>query len=109
MAVQVYGCNHVAIEVDNAEKAVAFYADVFDLEMLRGSESSGWDLGCGREARKPIRERPFEGYFRGARRPKSLCLIHPGMNRDARRDIALSRCSVAGSPFQCSTTIASSI
>src|SRR6266480_7641055 len=31
MAVQVYGCNHVAIEVDNAEKAVAFYADVFKL------------------------------------------------------------------------------
>jgi len=30
MAVQVYGCNHVAIEVDNVEKAVAFYADVFN-------------------------------------------------------------------------------
>ena len=28
------------------------------------------------------------------------------MNRAARRDIALSRCSVAGSPFQCSATIA---
>jgi len=36
MAVQVYGCNHVAIEVDDAEKAVAFYSDVFNLEMLRG-------------------------------------------------------------------------
>jgi len=42
MAVQVYGCNHVAIEVDNAEKAVAFYADVFDLEMLRGGEGAAW-------------------------------------------------------------------
>lgn len=36
MAVQVYGCNHIVIEVDDAEKAVAFYADVFNLEMLRG-------------------------------------------------------------------------
>src|SRR3989475_5051244 len=42
MAVQVYGCNHVAIEVDNAEKAVAFYADVFNLEMLRGGEGAAW-------------------------------------------------------------------
>src|SRR3989442_726688 len=42
MAVQVYGCNHVAIEVDNAEKAVAFYADVFNLEMLRVGEGAAW-------------------------------------------------------------------
>ena len=27
MSVQVYGCNHVAIEVDDVEKAVAFYKD----------------------------------------------------------------------------------
>ena len=32
MSVQVYGCNHVAIEVDDVEKATAFYQDVFDLE-----------------------------------------------------------------------------
>src|SRR6266446_5697591 len=31
MSVQVYGCNHVAIEVDDVEKAVAFYKDVFKL------------------------------------------------------------------------------
>jgi catechol 2,3-dioxygenase-like lactoylglutathione lyase family enzyme len=29
MRVQVYGCNHIAIEVSDVEKAVAFYQDVF--------------------------------------------------------------------------------
>jgi catechol 2,3-dioxygenase-like lactoylglutathione lyase family enzyme len=42
MAVQVYGSNHIAIEVDDAEKAVAFYSDVFGLEMLRGGEGAAW-------------------------------------------------------------------
>ncbi len=42
MAVQVYGMNHVVIEVDNAEKAVEFYGDVFNLEMLRGGEGAAW-------------------------------------------------------------------
>jgi catechol 2,3-dioxygenase-like lactoylglutathione lyase family enzyme len=42
MAVQVYGSNHVAIEVDNADKAVEFYADVFNLAMLRGGEGAAW-------------------------------------------------------------------
>ena len=32
MSVHVYGINHVAIEVDDIEKAVAFYQDVFGLE-----------------------------------------------------------------------------
>src|SRR5205823_13351936 len=40
MSVQVYGCNHVAIEVDDVEKAVAFYKDVFNLEQMSGGE---WD------------------------------------------------------------------
>ena len=40
--VQVYGVNHVAIEVDDVEKAVAFYQDVFNLEMLRGGEGAAW-------------------------------------------------------------------
>src|SRR4029434_2900424 len=35
MSVQVYGCNHVAIAVDDVEKAVAFYKDVFNLEQVR--------------------------------------------------------------------------
>jgi predicted enzyme related to lactoylglutathione lyase len=32
MAVQVYGSNHIAIEVDDAKKAVAFYSDMFNLK-----------------------------------------------------------------------------
>jgi len=42
MAVQVYGANHVVIEVDDVEKAVAFYTDVFNLQMLRGGEGAAW-------------------------------------------------------------------
>ncbi len=42
MAVQVYGVNHVVIEVDDAQKAVEFYADVFNLKMLRGGEGAAW-------------------------------------------------------------------
>ncbi|MCZ6619203.1 MAG: VOC family protein [Gammaproteobacteria bacterium] len=43
MAVRVFGCNHIAIEVDDVEKAVAFYSDVFNLEMLRdGGEGAAW-------------------------------------------------------------------
>jgi predicted enzyme related to lactoylglutathione lyase len=42
MAVQVYGSNHVAIEVDDAKKAMRFYADVFNLTMLRGGEGAAW-------------------------------------------------------------------
>ncbi len=42
MAVQVYGCNHVVIEVTDAQKAVEFYSDVFNLEMLRGGEGAAW-------------------------------------------------------------------
>jgi catechol 2,3-dioxygenase-like lactoylglutathione lyase family enzyme len=30
MSIQVYGCNHVAIEVDDLAKAQAFYEDVFE-------------------------------------------------------------------------------
>jgi catechol 2,3-dioxygenase-like lactoylglutathione lyase family enzyme len=42
MAVQVYGCNHVAIEVGNIEKAVAFYRDVFNLEQLDEGEGDAF-------------------------------------------------------------------
>jgi hypothetical protein len=31
MSVQVYGCNHLAIEVDDVKAAVKFYEDVFNL------------------------------------------------------------------------------
>lgn len=42
MAVQVYGCNHVVIEVTDAKKAVKFYEDVFGLKMLRGGEGAAF-------------------------------------------------------------------
>jgi catechol 2,3-dioxygenase-like lactoylglutathione lyase family enzyme len=40
--VQVYGINHVGIEVDDAQKAVEFYEDVFGLKMLKGGEGAAW-------------------------------------------------------------------
>ncbi len=42
MSVQVYGCNHVAIEVDDIKKAVAFYRDVFNLEKLDSGEGDAF-------------------------------------------------------------------
>ena len=42
MSVQVYGCNHVAIEVDDVEKAVAFYQDVFNLQKLDAGEGDAF-------------------------------------------------------------------
>ena len=42
MSVQVYGCNHVAIEVDDVEKAAAFYKDVFNLEQMSGGEGDAF-------------------------------------------------------------------
>jgi catechol-2,3-dioxygenase len=42
MSVQVYGCNHVAIEVGDVEAAVAFYGDVFGLEKLDEGEGDAF-------------------------------------------------------------------
>src|SRR2546423_12602280 len=42
MAVQVYGCNHVAIEVSDVKKAIAFYRDVFNLEQLDEGEGDAF-------------------------------------------------------------------
>ena len=42
MPVKVYGSNHIVIEVDDAKKAMEFYADVFNLQMLRGGEGAAW-------------------------------------------------------------------
>jgi catechol 2,3-dioxygenase-like lactoylglutathione lyase family enzyme len=42
MSVQVYGCNHIAIEVTDIEKAVAFYQDVFNLEQLKEGEGDAF-------------------------------------------------------------------
>jgi catechol 2,3-dioxygenase-like lactoylglutathione lyase family enzyme len=47
MSVQVYGCNHIAISVDDVEKAVEFYQDVFNLEKLdRGEGDAFFKLGA---------------------------------------------------------------
>jgi catechol 2,3-dioxygenase-like lactoylglutathione lyase family enzyme len=42
MSVKVYGCNHVAIEVDDVEKAIRFYQDVFNLEKLESGEGDAF-------------------------------------------------------------------
>jgi catechol 2,3-dioxygenase-like lactoylglutathione lyase family enzyme len=46
MSIQVYGCNHVAIEVDDLAKAQAFYEDVFGLKLKsRGKRNAFFQLG----------------------------------------------------------------
>ena len=42
MSVHVYGINHVAIEVDDIKKAVAFYEDVFNLKKLDEGEGDAF-------------------------------------------------------------------
>ena len=42
MPVQVYGCNHIAIEVSDVKKAVRFYRDVFNLEQLDEGEGDAF-------------------------------------------------------------------
>jgi catechol 2,3-dioxygenase-like lactoylglutathione lyase family enzyme len=42
MRVQVYGCNHVAIEVDDLDKAQAFYEDVFGLKLKSRDEGQAF-------------------------------------------------------------------
>lgn len=42
MSVQVYGCNHVAIEVGDIDQAVAFYQDVFGLQKLDKGEGDAF-------------------------------------------------------------------
>jgi catechol-2,3-dioxygenase len=42
MSVQVYGCNHVAIEVGDIKTAVAFYEDLFGLAKLDEGEGDAF-------------------------------------------------------------------
>lgn len=42
MSVKVYGINHIAIDVDDVKKAVAFYQDVFNLEKLDEGEGDAF-------------------------------------------------------------------
>jgi catechol 2,3-dioxygenase-like lactoylglutathione lyase family enzyme len=42
MQVHVYGINHIAIEVTDAQEAVKFYQELFGLELLSGGEGAAW-------------------------------------------------------------------
>lgn len=42
MSVKVYGISHIAIEVDDVQKAVSFYQDVFNLEQLSEGEGDAF-------------------------------------------------------------------
>ena len=42
MSVQVYGINHVALEVGDIDAAVAFYQDVFGLEKMDAGEGDAF-------------------------------------------------------------------
>ena len=81
MSVQVYGCNHVALEVGDIEKAVAFYQDVLGLEKLDDGEGDAFfKLG----------EHQFLALFE-TKNPKPSAVGHFGiMVRDAEQ-IAIVR------------------
>ena len=42
MAVRVFGCNHVVLEVGDIEKAIEFYTDVFNLELKDDGEGDAF-------------------------------------------------------------------
>ena len=42
MAVRVFGCNHIALEVGDIQKAVEFYTDVFNLKLKDGGEGDAF-------------------------------------------------------------------
>jgi predicted enzyme related to lactoylglutathione lyase len=46
MAVTVYGCNHVVIEVDDIEKAIAFYEGVFSLAFALSASANHGAVGA---------------------------------------------------------------
>jgi catechol-2,3-dioxygenase len=42
MAVRVFGCNHLVLEVGDIKKAIEFYTDVFNLELKDGGEGDAF-------------------------------------------------------------------
>ena len=42
MPVRVFGCNHIAIEVDDIERAIEFYSDVFNLPLQDDGEGDAF-------------------------------------------------------------------
>lgn len=80
MKVQVYGCNHVALEVGDIDKAVTFYQGVFGLEKL--------DTGEG-DAFFKLGEHQFLALFE-TENPKPGAIGHFGiMVRDAEQVTAV--------------------
>jgi catechol 2,3-dioxygenase-like lactoylglutathione lyase family enzyme len=53
----VYGCNHVAIEVDDVEKAVKFYQDVFNLQKLDEGEGDAFSSSASINSSRYLRSR----------------------------------------------------
>ncbi|HEY5339732.1 MAG TPA: VOC family protein [Candidatus Aquilonibacter sp.] len=98
MSVQVYGCNHIAIEVDDVEKAVAFYGDVFNLERLPQGEGDAF-LKLG--------EHQFLAIFkvdrveRAARRHFGLMVRDPGQIAEIREKLVTRYGIELIPPFGC--------
>ena len=42
MAVRVFGCNHIVLEVGDLDKAIEFYTDVFNLELKNEGEGDAF-------------------------------------------------------------------
>ena len=76
MSVHVYGINHIAIEVDDIDRAVAFYQDVFGLEKQ--------DEGEG-DAFFKIGEHQFLAMFESKKRPPDRVRHFGLIVRDARQ------------------------
>ena len=48
MAVRVFGCNHVVLEVGDIKEAIEFYTDVFNLEPKDDGEGDALASGHNR-------------------------------------------------------------
>src|SRR5438045_77204 len=113
MSVQVHGCNHVAIEVDDIEKAVAFYQDVFNLEKLDEGEGDAFFKlgehqflamfevhGARRKATRRIARQAHEKIWHRAdpavpmRLPQPIRQSHPS-RRSPRRVARVASCRLA--------------
>jgi extradiol dioxygenase family protein len=61
MSVQVYGCNHIAIEVDDVGAAVKFYQDVFNLKKMDGGEGDAFLKLGEHQISRHLRSRAGQG------------------------------------------------
>ena len=72
MSVQVYGCNHLAIEVDDVKAAVNFYEDVFNLKKLKSGEGDAF-LARASHLGKAYAEKGLVVHSSGPWAPYSFC------------------------------------